>query len=237
MEQAADRRQRRRQATIEEIKATARRQIAEDGAASLSLGAIARVMGMTPPALYRYFENRNALVVALIVEAYDSLGEALENAVADVPQDHHPGRFVALMRSYRRWAVEHPEDYALMYGASTGDVEMSGEQMQEFQRAVMRSMGVMVQVLRAAYDDGHLTIPPQYDEPPTSVRRALEWMRLVLQDEAVPLGVLALALTTWVRANGLIWQELHGYLPALFGAGDFYEMEGHVLVERLGLAG
>jgi AcrR family transcriptional regulator len=235
--QAADRRQRRRQATIEEIKATARRQMAEDGAASLSLGAIARAMGLTPPALYRYFENRNALVVALIVEAYDSMGEALEHAVADAPQDDHSGQFVALMRSYRGWAVEHPEDYALMYGASTGDVEMSGEQMLEFQRAVMRSTGAMVQVLRAAYDAGCLAIPPQYDEPPASVRRALEWMRSVLQDEAAPLGVLALALTTWLRADGLIWQELHGHLPALFGGGDFYEMESRVLAERLGLAG
>ena len=238
MAQTLNRRQRRRQATIEEIKATARRQIAEDGAASLSLGAIARAMGMTPPALYRYFENRNALVVALIVDAYDSMGQAMEKSVLALPQDDYSGRFLALMRAYRQWALEHPENYALMYGAPIADVTISGEQAEQFQRAVMRSMGAMVQVLRAAHDADRLIIPPQYDHPPPSVRRALTWMQSVLHDEAVPLGILALALTTWLRADGLVWQELHGYLPrALFGSGDLYGMESHVLAERLGLAG
>lgn len=236
MGQTLNWRQRRRQATIEEIKDTARRQIAETGATNLSLGAIARAMGMTPPALYRYFENRNALVVTLIVDAYDSMGEAMESAAVDLPQDDHLGRFLALMRAYRQWAVERPEDYALMYGTSTADVEMSDEQVQKFQRAVMRSMGAMVQVLHAAHDANRLDIPSQYHDPPPSVQGALLWMQSILQDKAVPLGVLALALTTWIRADGLVWQELHGHLPnALFGAGDFYEMESCVLAEHLGL--
>jgi AcrR family transcriptional regulator len=238
MGQAPDRRQRRRQATIEEIKTTARQQIADDGAASLSLGAIARAMGMTPPALYRYFENRNALIVALVVDAYDSMGQALENAGEDLPPEDYAGRFLALMHAYRQWAAERPEAYALMYGASTDDVEMSEEQGQQFQRAVLRSMGAMVQVLLAAHEADRLIIPSQYDEPPPLVRGALTWMQSVLQDEAIPLGILALALTTWLRADGLVWQELHGHLPkALFGAGDFYAMECRVLAERLGLVG
>lgn len=236
MGQALDRRQRRRQATIEEIKATARQQIAENGATSLSLGAIARAMGMTPPALYRYFKNRSALIVALIIDAYDSMGAAMENSVVGLPQEDYSGRFLALMRAYRQWAVEYSEDYALMYGASTADVEMSGEQSQQFQRALMRSMRAMVQVLRAAHGANRLIIPSQYHEPPPSVRQALSWMQSVLQDEAVPLGILALAFTTWLRADGLVWQELHGHLPkALFGSGDFYTMESRVLAERLGL--
>lgn len=238
MERTLNRRQRRRQATIEEIKDTARQQIAENGAANLSLGAIARAMGMTPPALYRYFKNRNALVVALIVDAYDSMGEAMERSVVSLPPDDYAGRFLALMRAYRQWAVEHPENYALMYGASTADVEMSEEQSQQFQRAVMRSMRAVVQALCAAHDANRLIIPPQYDEPPPPVRQALGWMQLVLQDESIPSGILALALTTWLRADGLVWQELHGHLPnALFGSGELYEMESRVLAERLGLAG
>ena len=110
MAHTLSRRQRLRQATIEEIKDTARQQIAEDGAANLSLGAIARAMGMTPPALYRYFENRNALVVALIVDAYNSMGEAMEKSVESLPQDDYGGQFLALRRAYRQWALEHRED-------------------------------------------------------------------------------------------------------------------------------
>jgi AcrR family transcriptional regulator len=238
MSQTSDRRRRRRRETIEEIKDTAWHQIAENGAVSLSLGAIARAMGMTPPALYRYFKNRNALVIALIVDAYNSMGEALEKSVKGLPEDDYAGRFLALMRAYRGWAAEHPGAYALMYGTPTEGIATSGEQDRQFERAVMRSMGAMVQVLRAAHDANCLVIPLQYDAPPPSVRRALTWMQSVLQDETTPLGILALALTTWLRADGLVWQELHGHLPkALFGAGGLYEMESRVLAERLGLVG
>jgi AcrR family transcriptional regulator len=236
MAQVLDRRQRRRQETIEEIKATARQQMAENGVVSLSLGAIARAMGMTPPALYRYFENRDALVAALVVDAYDSMGEALEKSVGALSRDDFAGRFLALMHAYRGWALEHPADYALMYGTPAASVDLSGEQ-ERFQRAVMRGMCAMVEVLHAAHDAECLTIPDQYQEPPPAVRAALTWMQSVLSDKAVPLGVLALAFTTWLRADGLIWQELHGHLPKdLFGYGELYEMESRVLAERLGLA-
>jgi AcrR family transcriptional regulator len=236
MAHVLDRRQRRRQETIEEIKATARQQMAEDGVASLSLGAIARAMGMTPPALYRYFENRDALVAALVVDVYDSMGEALEKSAGALPQDDYAGRFLALMHAYRGWALEHPADYALMYGTPAASVDLSGVQ-ERFQQAVMRSMCAMVEVLHAAHDAECLTIPDQYQEPPPAVQAALTWMQSVLSDKAVPLGVLALAFTTWLRADGLIWQELHGHLPKdLFGYGELYEMESRVLAERLGLA-
>jgi len=236
MEHTSDRRQRRRQVTIEEIKATARRQIAREGAANFSFGAVARAMGMTPPALYRYFESRGALIVALIIDAYDSMGQALESAGEGLPSEDHAGRFLALMHAYREWAVDAPETYALMHGASMGNVEMPAEHVQAFQCAVMRSMGAMVGVLRDVDNVDHLIVPRQYREPPPSVQGALDWMRSVLQGETLPLGILALALTTWLRADGLVWQELHGHLPnALFGNGDFYAMESQILAERLGL--
>jgi len=236
MEDTLDWRERRRLQTIAQIKETARRQIATDGAANLSLGAIARTMGMTPPALYRYFENRDALVAALVVDAYASMGGALEAALEDVPTEDHAGRFLALMRAYRQWAVAYSEDYALMAGLPTAAVEMSEAQLVAFQRATLRSMRAMVEVLHAAYESGCLQIPVPYHQPPPAVGRALAWMQFALQDESMPVGILALALTTWLRADGLVWQELHGHLPkALFGEGEFYEMESKVLVERLGL--
>jgi AcrR family transcriptional regulator len=238
MMKKSDRRQRRRQATIEEIKAIARQQIAEEGTTGFSLGAVARTMGLTPPALYRYFDSRDDLVTTLIIEAYDSMGEAMETAAAGLPEDDTAGRLLALMRAYRGWALEHPEAYALMYGASGADVDLSGERGERFQRAVMRSMWAMVQVLCAAHDAHRLIIPAQYQVPPATVQRALDWMESILPVEDVPSGILALALTTWIRADGLVWQELRGHLPkALFGAGDFYEMESSVLTERLGLTG
>ena len=74
-----------------QIKQTARKQIAENGAGNLSLGAIARALGMTPPALYRYFDNRDALITALIIDAYDSMGEVMEHAADGLPADDYCG--------------------------------------------------------------------------------------------------------------------------------------------------
>jgi AcrR family transcriptional regulator len=231
-----DWRQRRRMEAIEEIKQTARKQIAENGAGNLSLGAIARTLGMTTPALYRYFDNRDALVSALIIDAYDSMGEVMEKAAERLPTEDYAGRFLALLRAYRRWAVEYPENYALMYGLPTADVEMPSAHLETFQRVLLRSMRAMVQVLYEAYEAGHLVIPELYYNPPSAFRSALVWMQTTLQDTSIPLGILVLALTIWIWADGLVWQELHGHLPKmLFGDGAFYEMECHILMDRLGI--
>src|SRR5215207_667924 len=66
---------------IEEIKSTARRHLAADGA-NLSLRAVARDMGMVSSALYRYFANRDDLLTAMIVDAYNSIGAASRPAAA-----------------------------------------------------------------------------------------------------------------------------------------------------------
>ena len=83
------RRERVRQATVEEIKAVARAQMAAEGTAGVTLRAIAREMGMTAPALYRYFGSRDDLVTALVTDAYDALADAMEAAVAAVADGRH----------------------------------------------------------------------------------------------------------------------------------------------------
>jgi AcrR family transcriptional regulator len=233
MARKLNRRQRRRQATIEEIKAIARQQIAADGAANLSLSAIAREMGITPPALYRYFKNRDGLVAALMVEAYDSMADALERAVGEQAPDDLAGRFDALMHTYRQWALDHAEEYALMFGPSLDNLEMPRE---EIGRATMRNLRVMVQLFRAAFDANHLMIPARYHEPPPPVQQTLVALRSALGDENTPSAILALSFTTWLHAHGLVWEELHGHLPKfLFSSGELYGMEVRVLTERLGL--
>lgn len=233
MKRTLNRRQRRRQASIDEIKAIARQQITADGAASLSFGAIARTMGMTPPALYRYFKSRDALVTALIVDAYDSMADALENSVGEQAQNDFYGRFYALMCTYRQWALDHSSEYALMFGASLASPDLPREQIG---RSTMRNLRVMVQLFQAALDANQLIIPQQYPAPPASVRQALIALRSGLGAEDLPLGILALSFITWLQIHGLVWEELHGNLPKfLFSTGDLYEMEIRVLAERLGL--
>src|SRR5581483_8391775 len=108
--------ERLRDAAINEIKAIARQQMADQGQAALSLGAIARAMGMTTPALYRYFEIRDALVTELILDAYGALATTIEQADAAAPNADYAARLRATASAYRSWAVAHPHDYALIYG-------------------------------------------------------------------------------------------------------------------------
>src|SRR3712207_8253729 len=104
-----------RAAMTEEIKTTARRHLATDGA-NLSLRAVARDMGMVSSALYRYFPSRDDLLTALIIDAYNALGEAAERSDAGVGRDDLRGRWLAICRGVRAWALANPAEYALIYG-------------------------------------------------------------------------------------------------------------------------
>src|SRR3954471_586630 len=99
-------RARARAALIEDIKAAARRQIAEGGAAALSLRAIARELGLVSSALYRYYESRDDLLTALIIDAYDAVGTVAEEAVP--ARGDFATRWLAVAKAIRGWAVANP---------------------------------------------------------------------------------------------------------------------------------
>ena len=100
----------------EEIKAVARRHLATDGA-NLSLRAVARDMGMASSAVYRYFASRDDLLTALIIEAYDSVGEAAEQAAAAAASAGFADQLVAVGHAVREWALAEPHQWALIYGS------------------------------------------------------------------------------------------------------------------------
>src|SRR4051812_22731750 len=100
-----------------EITAAARRQLATTGAAGLSLRAVARDLGMVSSALYRYFPSRDDLLTALIVDAYDAVGDVAEAADSAVRREDLMGRWRAVARAVRQWARDHPQEYALIFGS------------------------------------------------------------------------------------------------------------------------
>lgn len=229
------RRERVRQSTIDEIKEIARAQINRQGAAALSLGKIARRMGLTTPALYRYFASRDELVTELIVDAYQSLGDAVETAVADLQPGDYDGRFRALLHAYRSWAVVHPEEFALCFGTPVAGYAAPLERIMPGAMRSVRQIATLLQEARAA---GRLTMPAAYENPPAGLRASLATMQQALLDTAVPVSILTLTVTIWLHAHALVWQELHGHLPSeMFGGGALYAMEVDVMAQRLGLDG
>src|ERR1700757_4829453 len=100
----------------QEILTAAQQEMAEHGAAGLSLRAVARRLEMVPSAVYRYFPNRDALLTALIVDAYLALAAAAEDAdrtAGAVPLQ----RWLAVTAGVRRWGHEHRPEWALLYGS------------------------------------------------------------------------------------------------------------------------
>jgi AcrR family transcriptional regulator len=104
-----------RAATIEEIKATATRMLREHGA-DLRFADIAREMGMTAPALYRYFSDRDDLLSALMVDGFAEMSDALRGALDAVAPDDLAGRVRAAAVAYRDFARADPSRFSLLFG-------------------------------------------------------------------------------------------------------------------------
>ena len=131
----------------------ARRQLATVGAADLSLRAIAREIGMVSSAVYRYVASRDDLLTLLIIESYDALGAAVEAAAAKrrAPAE----RFLAAARAVRTWAVEHPHEYALLYGSPVPGYEAPQDTIGPASRTTLALVGIVADAAR----DGDLDAP------------------------------------------------------------------------------
>src|SRR3712207_6820802 len=108
------RRERARAATIAEIKQTALDLMREQSTTDIRFTDIARVMGMTPPALYRYYADRDELLTELIADSYGHLGEAIAVARDNVPVADIWGRWLATASAYREWARSEPQRFSLI---------------------------------------------------------------------------------------------------------------------------
>ncbi len=104
-----------RQQTLDEIEQRAFEIVDAGGLQELSIAALATAMGISAPALYRYFPSRGALVEALVVAAYASLGSAVDRA-ARAARSHEPAEQVmAIAQAHRRWALAHPRRYSMLF--------------------------------------------------------------------------------------------------------------------------
>jgi AcrR family transcriptional regulator len=147
-------RERGRRALIADIIDAARRQLATSGAAGLSVRAVTRDLGMVSSAIYRYFPTRDALLTALIVEGYTRLADAAEQAESVVDRDDHHGRWMALGHAVRSWAVDHPHEWALLYGSPVPGYDAPADTV----AAGSRVAALVGAILADAHAAGSLTV-------------------------------------------------------------------------------
>lgn len=109
------RRERLRRQTVDEIVERALELVDTGGAHGLSIASVSKAMGMTPPALYHYFASREALLDALVLAGYTDLGIAVEDAAGAAADRPATDRVSAIAHAWRRWALEHPRRYAMLF--------------------------------------------------------------------------------------------------------------------------
>jgi AcrR family transcriptional regulator len=187
----------------EEIKTIARQHLATDGA-NLSLRAVARDLGVVSSAIYRYFASRDELLTALILDAYNSLGQTVEDRERAVGRDDITGRWMAVCDAVRGWALQRPHEYALIYGSPVPGYKAPQDTIAAATRAVT-VLGAIIQdaaVTRQLKGDAGGTLP---DIVAQDVRRIAD---VIAPD--VPDAATARALSAWVTLFGHVSFELFG---------------------------
>ncbi len=195
---------------IREIKEEARRQVAEGGASSLSLRAVARKLGMVSSGIYRYFPSRDQLLTALIIDAYDAIGAAVEAADAANERGDFAGRWHSSCHAVRAWALENPHEYALVYGSPVPGYRAPEDTIGPASRVTL----VLAAVVRDAAASGALANPFIPERTPTLSKpagtEALRVASITLQ--GVPADAVVRALTAWTQLFGFVSFELFGRL-------------------------
>jgi AcrR family transcriptional regulator len=222
-------RERVRAELTREITDIARRRLATDGAAGLSLRAIAREMGMVSSAIHRYFPTKDALLTALIMDGYNAVGEAVERAEAACDRSDFTGRWLAVCRAVRDWALAHPHEYALLYGSPVPGYAAP----QDTVGPAIRDTAVMGAVISQAHHAGALD-PPAAAEPGESFGADAEPVRELIPD--VPDSVVVRSITAWTALYGWVSFEVFGqFNNAIHDRATAFDFHTRGLARHLGL--
>jgi len=200
------------------IKETAWKQIAEKGAAALSLRAIARELGITAPAIYNYFPRRDDLVTALIVDAFTSFGQAQKES--DNPERSPAERLRILGMTYRDWAMKYPQRYHLIFGTPIPGYHAPAEITLP---AAAGAIIPLMSVLDAGLQSGKLKVHNLAPKTP-ALNSMLEAWKQNIQGPDVE--VLYLAEVIASRVHGLVSMEIGEQMPSfIVDPGEVYRRE------------
>ncbi|WP_018546366.1 TetR/AcrR family transcriptional regulator [Streptomyces sp. LaPpAH-108] len=213
------------------IKDEARRQLAAEGAAKLSLRAVARELGMVSSALYRYFPSRDDLLTALIIDAYDSLGEAAERAHAALPDGTGPLlRWTTVCEAVRAWALDHPHEYALIYGSPVPGYAAPPTTVPSAARVGLLLVGIVGDAHR---DGTGRPLPPL----PAELRPEAERLAAEISPALPPVAAPAL-VAAWSELFGLVGFEVFGQFNRMVtDRAELFRYAAGRLGESVGLTG
>ena len=223
---APTRRDRLRAATTEEITATARRLLVEQGPDAMSLRAIAREMGMTAPGLYRYYGSREELLRHVVASIFRELSGDLHRAIDEVARstaggavargDAAPGevrrqltlKIVAACREFRRWGLSHKDEFTLLFGVPLPGLDDGRFDVAE--ECALEFAATFYTLFFEVWNATHFPVPgpAEIDE---GLRAQLRRFGTTLGTDA-PEGALLVFLRCWTVLYGAVAMEIFGHL-------------------------
>ncbi|MGH3326772.1 MAG: TetR/AcrR family transcriptional regulator [Streptomycetales bacterium] len=229
------RRERLREATAREIRQTARKLLVAEGPSAVSLRAIAREMGMTAPALYRYHASHEDLVEALAAELYDELAAHLETARDTEPENDVPGRILAACRALRGWALDHQAEFALLFATPLPDKSRAADPEKAVHQAGWRFGAVFFVLFQQLWQRQGFRVPDRSELDPRLVGELDEFG--TQRHAELPTGALYLFLACWTRLYGMVCMEVLDQLHfALADVEPMFEEGLRDLAGQLGFA-
>jgi AcrR family transcriptional regulator len=212
-----------------EIKQAATRQLATEGAAGLSLRAIARELGMASSAIYRYFASRDELLTALIIDAYNAAGDAVEQAEAACDREDRRGRFIAICGALRRWAIDNPNQWALIFGSPVPGYKAPEDTIDPATRVPTQLLTLLVELaVESGSTDPAITDPAVADPAMTEPAVAESGLADSLDGLMATTGglvhptALSAGLEAWAELVGLISLELFGHFNNVVADNQTY---------------
>jgi len=212
------------------IKDAARHRLAVEGAAKLSVRAVARDVGMVSSAVYRYFPTRDDLLTALIVDAYTALGDALEQADSLLHADEVGMRWRAMCTAVRQWAKAHPHEYALIFGSPIPDYQAP----QDTIAPAARIPAALLAAIRHGWRIG--AVKAAADIPmPDRLRAQIGLVGTELAPDLPPALLIRVAIA-WTQLFGMVTFELFGqFVGTLDPADEFFDTTVSMMAHFVGL--
>lgn len=235
MVEAPSRRDRVRAATIEEIKQNARHLLVAEGPDAVSLRAIGRAMGMTAPALYRYFGSREDLVKHVCGDIFTEIADDIHAAIVaagEATGGDMAAKMIAACAEFRRWGLAHPPEFGLLFGTPLPGLEGIHDDVIDecAQRFSNEFLGLFFELWRR-----HPFPVPADDEIEPGLVAQLARYREVLGVD-LPAGAVLTFLRCWVRLYGMVSLEVFGHLHfALDDPAALFEYTLAELAELVGL--
>jgi AcrR family transcriptional regulator len=235
--QAATRRDRVRAATIEEIKGTARQLLVAEGPEAVSLRAIGRAMGMTAPALYRYFGSREDLIGHVVADVFNEIADdiraAIHAAAADSGGDI-TAKLIAACHEFRRWSLAHRAEFGLLFGSPLPAVEAAMDREDVIAACAMKFSGTFFTLFLDLWQHHPFPVPAEAEMDAGLAEQLARYRDSLGVD--LPLGAVFTFLWCWVRLYGMVSLEVFEHLHfALDDAAPLFEYTLAELASMLGL--